>query len=215
MILNWFGGNKMLDVQIIQKAFEQMHHHYETIFSVFRPSRKGIGFTEANLTHNFIIALKEQLPESDLVEWLEFPWGEDGQKRIDAIIFSNKGKWILYVEAKRFQSEKKVIKLNSDLSKIESFYQNEKFESIFVDHHGIGDIASYKQYTVALADVWTEENSPDWKTNLPSYWIAPHTFPSEFQDCEQLLNLLKNGIAYSKVSKKHAEYHLLFAINKL
>lgn len=205
----------MLDLEIFQNTFEQMYHRYEMILDTFRPSRKRVGFTEVNLTHNFIIALKDQFPKSDLVEWLEFPWGGDGRKRIDAIIFSKKDKWILFIEAKRFQSEKKVIKLNSDLSKIESFCHHEKFESIFVDHHGVDDIANYKHYIVALADVWTEEKSPDWKTNLPNYWIAPHTFPSEFQDCEQLLNLLKNGKVYSKASNQHKEYHLLCAIKQI
>lgn len=205
----------MLDLEVIQIAFEKMYHRYEMIFNTFRPSRKSIGFTEVNLTHNFVIALKDQFPKSDLVEWLEFPWGGDGKKRIDGIVFSKKDKWIIFIEAKRFQSEKKVIKLNSDLSKIESFCQHEKFESIFVDHHGVDDIANYQHYIVALADVWTEKKSPDWKTNLPNYWMAPDTFPDEFQDCEQLLNLLKNGKVYSKASNQHKEYHLLCAIKQL
>lgn len=205
----------MLEINVLHDIGKRMYQRYEAILSEFRPSRKGVGFTEVNLIHNFVIALKEQFSKSDLVEWLEFPWGVDGKKRIDAIVFSKKEKWMLFIEAKRLQSEKKVIKLNSDLLKIESFCSHEKFESIFVKHHGVCDIAKYKYYIIALADVWTEDKSPDWKSNLPNFWMAPHTFPCEFQDCEQLLNLLKNGVTFSKSSNQHKEYHLLCAMNQL
>lgn len=204
----------MLDLVICQSVFKKLHQRYETIFTEFRPSRKGVGFTEINLTHNFINALKEELKESELVEWLEFPWTHDGSKRIDGLVLSKKDKWIMYIEAKRFQEEKQVKKLNADLQEIKNFCRCEEFSEIFRYNHGIDDIKTYRHYMVAIADVWTQTGFPEWKIEIPFSWKNPVKFNEVFPKCGLLFSLLNEGETCVKSSKIHTEYHQLCAIRE-
>lgn len=204
----------MFKTEEFNAVVERMHLRYETILEQFRPSRKGVGFTEVNLTHNFMLALKEELNESELIEWLEFPWTHDGSKRIDGVVISKKENWIMYIEAKRFQDEKQVKKLNADLQEIENFCQSNVFLQILKDNHKVDTIKSCRHYMVALADIWTKNDLPLWKKGMPSLWMNPTEFSEVFPKCSVLSSLLNEGFKSVKSSKIHMEYHQLFAIRE-
>jgi hypothetical protein len=73
MTLNNFTlpkGENMLE--LIQSAFQKPHDRYCKILNIYYPGHKSAGFTERNLTCNFVFCLEQLLGES-AISWFEAP----------------------------------------------------------------------------------------------------------------------------------------------
>lgn len=145
---------------IIRRAMEEMHSRYTTILSQYYPAHNSIGFTERNLTNNFISALEKTLGK-ECISWFEAPICKDGSKHIDAVVFFDDV--TILIEAKRFTSvNSQVESLKSDIERMHSANSIEALED------GL-KIKSKKRkhYSIVLADVWTETKA---KMSVYVYW---------------------------------------------
>jgi len=160
---------------VIESAFEKMCKTYVSLLSIFYPARGATGFTEQNLVHNFINALKDSLEDDSSVHWLEFPWANKS-KHIDGMVFSPKYKTIFYIEAKRFSISRQKASIINDIKRV--VVEDRTFinkNNIFAEH----------EYIIALSDVWLENR---WKTAIPRWWTGLHESPSQLIEWENKPN---------------------------
>jgi len=138
----------------------EMHSRYSTILSQYYPAHNSTGFTERNLTNNFVFALENSLGK-ECISWFEAPICKDSSKHIDAVIFFDNVTILL--EAKRFTSpNSKVKSVISDLDRMHLV------KSIEVLEDGLATKSKErKRYSIVLADVWTETEA---KMSVYAYW---------------------------------------------
>lgn len=135
---------------------------YGKVLDGFYPSKRSIGFTEKNLTANFIEAYREINREQnggDLHVWYEFPFGEgnDSRNHLDAIIINKTAgsKEILLIESKRINAKYKVEEVAKDVGRIIGVF--ERREKEFAEERGFAGVSEYTFYGVILMDVWNEK----------------------------------------------------------
>jgi hypothetical protein len=141
-------------------AMDGMFSRYSTILSHYYPSHDSTGFTERNLTNNFVFALEEHLGKQ-CISWFEAPICRENSKHIDAVVFYDNV--TILIEAKRFTSVgSKIESVNSDIERMHSTKSIELVEA------GLGRSKNdRKRYSVVLADVWTETGS---KSSVYENW---------------------------------------------
>ena len=135
--------------EILKTAFDETARRYANIFSHYYPAHGSTGFTERNLTNNFVSSLEKV--HGDCIPWFEAPIGSDYKKHIDAVVFAPGLKTSVMIESKRFNNP------------------NAKMEEIFRDFDRICDKNNQatiekgkngfeisKKYGVLLANVWIE-----------------------------------------------------------
>ena len=132
----------------IEKALVEMKNLYEKIFKVIRPRIDSTGYTERNQTCNFVTAFLQGNPNA--VAWYEFPLN-DKRSHIDAIIYDERDNTFYLVEAKRYNSDKKVESIINDFVRC-CKSQRKVAEICF---KGM-DYPECNYYVVILADLWKE-----------------------------------------------------------
>lgn len=160
----------MLMEDIINSAMEEMHSRYISILSQYYPAHNSTGFTERNLTNNFVFALEKTL-DKECISWFEAPISKDSSKHIDAVVFFDD--ITILIEAKRFTSANaKAQSVISDLGRMHSV------DSIEVLEKGLGVRENKrKRYSIVLADVWTETEA---KTSVYTFWPSCITNNSNY-----------------------------------
>jgi hypothetical protein len=166
----------------IATAMEGMSSRYYSILSKYYPAHGSTGFTERNLTHNFVSALEKTLG-NECISWFEAPICLDNNKHIDAVIFYHDV--TILIEAKRFTSvNSQVISVKSDIDRMHSQKSIKLLEKEL-----IGEKIDRKRYSVVLADVWTETDIKqsvfdNWPSSIShDYVIEPIYHHSlEFKD---------------------------------
>ncbi|MGU5889883.1 hypothetical protein [Aeromonas hydrophila] len=71
----------------LDKLMARLHSRYTTIFSHYYPAHGSTGFTERNLTNNFVSALESLYPGS-CFSWFEAPISLTEKKHMDAVVFT-------------------------------------------------------------------------------------------------------------------------------
>ena len=166
-----------------EKVFNEMKKEYVKILHCLYPSKGSAGFTERNLSVNYITAYK-RLNEKAVV-WFEFPFGEG--KHFDAVILDPPHKKLFIVESKRFSNpEEKANDIGEDIQRIQSMREDEQAETELGER-----IENWEEYTiigVIVADVWTET---DKKKAVYNYFYNQDFYEGIFDKCENLNKLLK------------------------
>jgi hypothetical protein len=93
---------------LIQSAFQKTHPRYCKILNNYYPAHKSAGFTERNLTGNFVYCL-EQLLGENAISWFEAPINLETKEHIDAVVFDMERRCSIQIEAKRFSNPGKKI----------------------------------------------------------------------------------------------------------
>ena len=140
-------------IELIEIAFSKFHKRYIKILNGYYPAHKSTGFTERNLTHNFISSLESVL-DPDYISWFEAPINTQERRHLDAVIFDTNRKISFLIEAKRLSHvDKKIGSVKNDIRRMLSSVHIELLEK------GLYNISIEKRYAIVLADVWTESNA--------------------------------------------------------
>ncbi|PSU23838.1 hypothetical protein [Photobacterium kishitanii] len=139
-------------INSIKNGFKDTYLRYSNILNKYYPSHGSTGFTERNLTNNFVAAMEKEIGE-DCISWFEAPISLDNKAHIDAVIFTDDS--TILIEAKRFTSpESKVNSVKSDMVRMHLSSSIELLEA------GLADKSQgRKRYSIVLADVWTENTA--------------------------------------------------------
>lgn len=183
----------------IKKAFNGTYLRYDHILNRYYPAHNSTGFTERNLTNNFVAAMEKEIGEN-CVSWFEAPINLNNKAHIDAVIFTDDA--MILVEAKRFTSPGSKIKsVESDIERMHCSESIKLLEAGLVYSN-----SQRKRYSVILADVWTENKE---KKELFDTW------PNCLADNEFIYSdKVSFGGLHSQKSWKH-DYKLLIAVNEI
>lgn len=141
----------MTDIQLaLQTAFHNTIIKYSFILNNYYPAHKSTGFTERNLTNNFVNAL-EQVLGNQAFAWYEAPLSAEKKLHLDAIVFDKNKKTCFLIESKRFSDiNKKVVETKHDILRMSHQPHHATLE------RGLGDLKIEHRYAVVLVDIWTE-----------------------------------------------------------
>lgn len=156
-------------MDVIRDAFVEMHHRYKKILNNYYPAHKSTGFTERNLTNNFVAAM-EVVNESNCISWFEAPITNDDGLHVDAVIFDLMSNTLFVIEAKRLKSKSAIGSIRNDIKRMHNKTYINKVEEKLINNK------IEKRYAIVLADVWTENPS---KNEMFASWpkcIAENTF---------------------------------------
>ncbi|WP_017221373.1 hypothetical protein [Moritella dasanensis] len=183
----------------IRNAFNRTYLRYVHILNKYYPAHKSTGFTERNLTNNFVAAMENEIGEN-CISWFEAPISLENKAHIDAVIFTDNT--TILIEAKRFTSpESKVNSVKSDIERMHLSSSIELLEKGLIDK-----VEPRKRYSIVLADVWTENNG---KKELFENW------PKCLSDEEfAYSDKISFGGLHSQEFWKH-NYKLLIAVNEI
>lgn len=141
---------EILHMDTLEKAFEGLHKRYCKILENYYPAHGSTGFTERNLTNNFIISIENILGE-DSIFWTEAPIDIEKKKHIDAVVFDIREKSSFMIESKRFSNpEQKIREANNDILRM----KDPKHYSLL--ERNLRKINIKNRYAILLADVWME-----------------------------------------------------------
>lgn len=113
----------------IEKSFEKTIEKYRQILNLYYPSHNGTGFTERNLTNNFVESMKSTL-NGVSIAWFEAPLSTTEKKHLDAVIFHPESKTSFLIEAKRISNpSQKINSIKNDIARMKSAAHHETLES--------------------------------------------------------------------------------------
>lgn len=132
----------------LDQLMDRLHKRYTHIFSNYYPAHGSTGFTERNLTNNFVSAMESLYPGS-IFSWFEAPICTTDNKHLDAVVFTETD--MFFIEAKRFTApQSKTHSVRNDLERMQSAESQKLIEL------GLLKPIKRQRYAVVLADVWTE-----------------------------------------------------------
>jgi hypothetical protein len=185
-------------LNLIQSAFQKTHARYCKILNNYYPAHKSAGFTERNLTGNFVYCL-EQLLGENAISWFEAPINLETKEHIDAVVFDLERKHSILIEAKRFSNPgKKIIEAKSDIERLRNPENHNVLE------RELRDMTIESRYGIILADVWKET-----KTKNEIY----DTWPESICDRGEVLWSGKCGFEGLEINGEWKNfYNLLIAV---
>lgn len=137
----------------IELAFENLHKRYTKILKNYYPAHGSTGFTERNLTNNFVVSLELALGENS-ISWFEAPIDTESNKYIDAVVFDLDQKHSFMIESNRFSNpSQKIREAKGDIERMKNPSHYNLLEKGFKD---LSNIKIEKRYAILLADVWKE-----------------------------------------------------------
>lgn len=188
-------------IDLLQTAFQKTHQRYCKILNNYYPSHKSTGFTERNLTKNFVLSLELLLGEKS-ISWFEAPINLETGEHIDAVVFDLEHRCSIMVESKRFSnpSEKKT-EAKSDIGRLKNSENHALLE------RELRGVTIESRYGILLADVWLETK--------PKFEIFD-TWPDCICNKEDTVWYEKCGFGELMFDEKWKEhYKLLIAVFKL
>jgi len=148
-------------IPLLEATALKLHERYTKILNNYYPAHNGTGFTERNLSHNFVASLEEVLGFGHL-SWFEAPIDIKKKKHLDAVVFDIHRKISFLIESKRFSDVTNKIKsVKNDIVRMQSPAHIELLEK------GLININIENRYAIVLVDVWTETKS---KQTLLNTW---------------------------------------------
>ena len=186
-------------VNIIKDAFTEMQSRYLKILNNYYPAHKSIGFTERNLTNNFVASM-EKVNGNNCISWFEAPITDNESLHVDAIIFDLSSKTLFIIEAKRLKTNSDLESVRDDIMRMHDKDYITKLEEELVD------IQINKRFAIVLADVW-QENEPT--KSIYNNWpecLAAGTFQ------------YSNKLGFASVNRDNdwkKKYHILIAVDEI
>lgn len=181
----------------IEIAFGKTIDNYRRIFNSYYPAHNSTGFTERNLTYNFVKSLESVLGERS-ISWLEAPLGN--KMHLDAVVFCPETKTSFLIEAKRLSNlPKKLYEIRSDIKRMSDFGHHKLLEK------GL-EFKVENRYAIVLSDVWLESQA---KIDAHGNW------PKCIHD--GVVELEKTG-EFSSLNTANDwknKYHLLIAVLRI
>ena len=172
----------MTTESLFQPIFKEMVERYKMIFSCIYPAFGKTGFTERNLTSNFVAA-SESVYGKDCRAWFEMPIRKSKKEHFDAMLWdqSQERNFLAMIEAKRFSNPEN--KMHSFLWDILRMTSENAFSEVALCQGG-------DRYIIALADVWLdtkpkkkifEKWSPEYiREEWDNFHSVEKTFPASF-----------------------------------
>jgi len=179
----------------IEKAFDKTINNYCRILSAYYPEHNSTGFTERNLTHNFVKSLESTLGDNS-ISWLEAPLNLERKLHLDAVVFCPDSKTSFLIEAKRLSNlPKKIDEIKNDIERMS-----------LLDHHRVLEYGlSFKiekRYAITITDVWLESEAKK---------SAYHTWPNCVHNSDKVWSK-KGGFNSLDTDKNWKNnYHILIA----
>jgi hypothetical protein len=192
----YFKGDS---VDLIKKTFVEMQSRYINILNNYYPAHKSIGFTERNLTNNFVSSM-EKVNENNCISWFEAPITDDESLHVDAIIFDLSSQTLFVIEAKRLKSSSDLVSVRKDIKRMHNKTYIEQLERELIN------IKIKKRFAIVLADVWVE-NTPT--TNIYNDW--PKCISEESFDYSNELGFE----SLSRINEWKNKYHILIAVDEI
>lgn len=170
------------------EVLKRMKMEYVNILKSIYPSKGSTGFTERNLSVNFVTAYRAMNNES--VAWYEFSFGK--RKHFDALIIDPVKKDLIIVESKRFTNPgNKAKEIDEDIERIQNLSSEEELEKE-LNNRLNDDIKNYTIWGVIVADVWTENKNQD-KKDVYDCFRKNSFSNSVFNGCERLMKLMSEN----------------------
>lgn len=140
-------------IENIELAFIKTIKKYHQILNSYYPSHNGTGFTERNLTNNFVNSLELSLSGSSF-SWFEAPLSASEKKHLDAVVFHADSRTSFSIEAKRISNpSQKINSIKKDLVRMKDSAHHDALEK------GLQNMKIETRYAIVLADVWLESKS--------------------------------------------------------
>lgn len=164
-------------------AFDHTLRKYSQILNNYYPAHNSTGFTERNLTNNFVSGLEHALGQNAFA-WYEAPLNPEQKLHLDAIVFDPSTKSCFLIEAKRFTNlKKKIADTIHDVQRMSDQAHHAILEL------GLSKLRIEHRYAVVLADVWTESDSKleafnSWPKCLEDSSFEPLARRAGFEDLE-------------------------------
>ena len=138
----------------IRLAFNEMAREYDALLKDFYPGKRQWGFNESNQIRMFLGAYEKLYGNS--VTWQELSAGVKNQ-RIDGFVWDRDINGILYIEAKRLNSQTKLEEMVNDYNRL----CNKAFrESLLCMSPGgcpmASGIVDCSEHILLLCDIWDE-----------------------------------------------------------
>lgn len=137
---------------IFKDVFTEMQSRYLKILDNYYPAHGSIGFTERNLTNNFVASM-ERVYENNCISWFEAPITDNEKLHVDAIIFDLSSKTLFIIEAKRLKSTSSLGSVRKDIVRMHTRKYIAKLEDELIG------IQIKKRFAIVLADVWKENDA--------------------------------------------------------
>ena len=137
----------------IRLAFNEMAREYDTVLKDFYPGKGRWGFNESNQIRMFLGAYEKLY--GNAVTWQELSAGFKNQ-RIDGFVWDRDIDGVLYVEAKRLNSETKLEEMMHDYNRL----CNKEFRKSLLymqpDRPMASGIDGCSEHILLLCDIWDE-----------------------------------------------------------
>jgi len=184
---------------MFEDIFNCYYTLYEDILDGFYPAKNGTGFTERNLSVNWVKALGKTRADDRITSWFEYQCGEKNNEHIDALVWDRDKKELFIIEAKRYNNlPSKIRSVEEDVVRIKGLslyndileYERDGKKYVRIPKEGVE-----RCYGIILADVWPEDTGSKEKL-LKSY--KDETFIKDFT---KGLNTLEfNNLTYHTYS---------------
>lgn len=139
-------------------VFENYQQHYSKIFDYMYPAKNSTGFTERNLSVNFIKGYESAraMYDEKIVSWYEFQFGEKNNYHVDAVMWNISLGELYVIESKRFDNPSaKIREIDADINRIYALVDELKSECATSKQRiPINNISQI--FGVILADAWNE-----------------------------------------------------------
>ena len=139
-------------------VFENYQQHYSKIFDYMYPAKNSTGFTERNLSVNFIKGYESAraMYDEKIVSWYEFQFGEKNNYHVDAVMWNISLGELYVIESKRFNNPSaKIREIDADINRIYALVDELKSECATSKQRiPINNISQI--FGVILADAWNE-----------------------------------------------------------
>lgn len=192
--------------QALQAAFDKTISKYSLILNNYYPAHNSTGFTERNLTNNFVNSLVEILNEQakgeQALAWYEAPLSAEEKLHIDAVVFDKYSNSCFLIESKRFSNlNKKISETKHDIQRMSHQLYHQTLE------RGLGeDFKIENRYAVVLVDIWIEGKN---KTSTYVEWPkCLNSAPFEL-DCRRGFESLATEAQWKQ------NYKIMMAVKKL
>jgi len=183
----------------IEKAFNKQHDRYMTLLEAYYPAHNETGFTERNLSHNFVAALESVLGD-ECISWFEAPINLKKKQHIDAVVFDPVSKASFMIESKRINGNSKIISIKNDIKRLRLE------ENIYLLEDGLYDVSIEKRYAIVLADLWTENEK---REDLLATW------PRFIYDNDFVFAATKDFNELSHREKWKESYNIMISVQEI
>lgn len=182
----------------LDSIITRMANNYGSMLQSFRPFSIGGELNERNLTSQFLIEVKNSIPDAVICQEFHISGysGKGDSAFVDAVVITND--WLLCIEAKRNSAiTNNFGAIDRDIKKLNSEALKKQFKSVFDDRD---KPLPQCAYGLILAD--------SWKKSLTDKWIKEYSN-------EAAVDLNKGAREIADFADYSERYDLIYGVFKL